>query len=76
MDVEMVDMCLDVDDTSVEVRDEDIHNMEVVSWEEREDQHAVKRKPVEKDLVLFRPVFEAVRARDSSVMIVQVLGTL
>jgi len=72
----MADTYLDVDDTSAEGRDEGIRNMEVASSEDREDQDGVKRKPVEKDLVLFQPVFELVHARDSSVMIVQALGTL
>jgi hypothetical protein len=71
-----MDAYLDVDDTSAEGRDEGIHNMEVASSEDREDQDGVKRKPVEMDLVLFRPVFGLVCARDSSVMIVQALGTL
>jgi hypothetical protein len=74
--VRMADAYLDVDDTSAEGRDEGIRNMEVVSSEDREDQDGVKRKPVEMDLELFRPVFGLVRTRDSFVMIVQALGTL
>jgi len=72
---ERSEVSLGVVDTLVERKDEDIHNMEVMSQEDRDDRDGVKRK-YEEDLVLFLLVSVVIHARDSSVMIMQALGIL